>query len=197
MADPQEPDLSLSTEEWQESWKRSDQIAKVEAVNEENVPKPGFFTSLLQNETLCSSEWVISWWSTKPSDHQDPGPGPDEGLMIGSDGREMSSSWDNCWRLVNHYGDGTKSTLRQVSKALSPEWDGSWRSTSRLFTNRLSSNPSQNQVLSLDDLSQLREPLFSKTISKFHMGDLQLCIKPEVLAEWTESWRITKNNSEP
>ncbi|XP_044029123.1 uncharacterized protein LOC122865150 isoform X2 [Siniperca chuatsi] len=208
VVESQELDLSLPTEEWQMSWRKSEKNNKkgdTSSVNGENVPKSGFLTLLVQtqhhNEALCSSEWSESWRSTKPASQQDHFTVPNDGLMNESiankqdnDG-EMSSKWEECWRLVNHHGCN-KSKLPQVQKSHSPEWADSWRAAMVVFNNHKNSDPSlrQDHRDTYDDCGQQKESHLHK-IKKYRDLYLQLCNEFKALSEWSKSWQVTKNNS--
>lgn len=204
-------DLSLAAEEWQMSWRKSDHNNKKDdtsSINEESVAKYGFFTLLVEtqhhNEALCSSEWSDSWRSSKPESQQDHFTVPNDGLMNESivekqdKDREMSSNWEESWKLVNHHG----CKLPQVKKYHNSEWANSWRTTMLAFNNHRSSDPSQDHNDTFDDCSQQRESHLQKAMlvsqEKKHRDlYLQLCNEFNALTEWSKSWQVTKNNSKP
>ncbi|XP_037609560.1 uncharacterized protein LOC119478712 [Sebastes umbrosus] len=210
----QELDLSLPIEEWQMSWRKADKNKKKEdAGNGENGAKSGFFTMLVEtqhrNECLCSSEWSESWRATKPASQQDDFNDPNDGLMNESTAkkqdkdREMSSKWEECWRLVNHHGCN-KAKLPQVKKSPNPEWANAWRANMVVVNNQKSSDPSLTQDHSdnYDDHSQQRESHLHKFMlvsceQKHRDQYLQLYNEFQALSEWTKSWQVTKNNSKP
>lgn len=216
MVESEELDLSLPTEEWQMSWRKSDKNNKKEdasSVNGENGATFGFFTMLVEtqhhNEALCSSEWSDSWRSTKPASEQDDFTVPDDGFMNESVANkqntdtEMSSKWEECWKLVNHHGCN-KSRLTQVKKSCNPEWANSWRAATMVFNNQKNSEPSLGQDHSdtYDERSQQREsPLHKVMLVSRELNHrdlyLQLCNECMALSEWSKSWQVTKNNSKP
>ncbi|XP_033951283.1 uncharacterized protein [Pseudochaenichthys georgianus] len=197
MVESQELDLSLPTEEWQMSWRKADKNKK--DGNEENVGKSGFFTHLLQtqhnNEALCSSEWSDSWLSTKPASQQDDSTVLNDGQMnesVEKQGKDtgMSSKWEECWRLANHYG--CKSKLPQAEKSHNPEWANSWRAA-------MVNNFHTNADPSVSEHSQQREShLFKAMLVSPEQKNRDLYLNEfEALSEWNTSWQVTKNNSKP
>lgn len=214
VVESQELDLSLPAEEWQMSWRKLNKNNKkgdTSSVNGENVPKFGSFTSLVEtqnrNEALCSSEWSESWRSTKLASEQDHFTVLNDGLMNASianqqdKDREMSSKWEECWRLVNHHGCN-KSKLPEVQKCHSPEWADSWRAAMVAFKNNKNSDPSlrQDHRDNYDDHSQqkdLHKVMLVSHEQKYRDLYLQLCSEFKDLSEWSKSWQVTKNNSKP
>ncbi|XP_031138263.1 uncharacterized protein LOC116038183 [Sander lucioperca] len=212
MVESQDLDLSIPTEEWQMSWRKSgkNKMEDASSING-NVAKFGFFTSLVetqhQNEALSSSEWSESWKSTKPASQQDPFSVSNDGLMNEyiaekqDNDRGMSSEWEECWRLVNHHGCN-ESKLPQ--KSHNPEWADSWKAAMVVFNNHKNSDPSLRQDNSgtYEDHSQLRESHLHKVMlvsreQKHRDLYVQLCKEFNALSEWSKSWQVTKNNSKP
>ncbi|XP_023265472.1 uncharacterized protein LOC111657508 isoform X1 [Seriola lalandi dorsalis] len=172
-----ELNLSLPTEEWHMSWRKSNKNNKEDtsSVNRESI---GYFTLLLETEhhsALCSSEWSESWRSTKQASQQEHITVPNDGLIDESiankqdKNSEMSFRWEECWRLVNHHGCN-KSQLSQVQRSPSPKWSNPWTATMVVLNNHKNSDPSGRQ-----------DP--SDTYDDF--------------SEWSESWQVTKNISKP
>ncbi|XP_034752283.1 uncharacterized protein LOC117959325 [Etheostoma cragini] len=212
MVESQELDLSISTEEWQMSWRKSDKnkMEDASSINGEHVAKFGFFTSLVetqhQNEGLSSSEWSESWKSTKPASQKDPIALSNDGLMNESiaekqdNDRGMSSKWKECWRLVNHHGSN-KSKVPQ--KSHNPEWANSWKAAMVVFNNHKNSDQfRQDPSGTYEDQSQLRESHLHKVMlvsreQKHRDRCVRLCNEFNTLSEWSKSWQVTKNNSKP
>ncbi|XP_029301333.1 uncharacterized protein LOC115017203 isoform X2 [Cottoperca gobio] len=207
VVESQELDLCLPIEEWQMSWRKSDKNNKKDAassVSGENVAKSGFFTLLVNtqhhNEALCSSEWSDSWRSTKPASQQDNLTVTNDGLINESiakkqdNDREMSSKWEECWRLVNHHG--CKSKLPQIKISHNPEWANSWRTVMVNFNNHNNSDPSLTNS-SQQRESQLHKVMLVSPQQKNRDRYLQLCNEFKALSEWSKSWQVTKNNSKP
>ncbi|KAK5852464.1 hypothetical protein PBY51_023930 [Eleginops maclovinus] len=199
VVESKELDLSLPIEEWQMSWKKADKDKKKDG-NEENVGKSGFFTQLLQtqhyNEALCSSEWSDSWLSTKPASQQDDLTVLNEGEVNKSVEKQdkdagLSSKWEECWRLANHYG--CKSKLPQVKKSSNQEWANSWRAAMLNFNYHKKSDPS------VSDHNQQREAhLYKAMLVSPEQKNRDLYLNEfEALSEWSTSWQVTKNNSKP
>lgn len=200
-------DVSPSTEEWKMSWRKSDKNHKEEglSIKEENVPQSGLFPFLVEtqhNET--SLEWSNSWKVIKPTSEIPNGAKHNETISHKqhNDG-EMSSKWDDSWRLVNHHSCN-KSTSSQVQKSHSLEWSDSWRVAMVDPNNPRISDCSLTQDHSYtnnghyqQEKSQLHKVLFESQKLRFRDKYLQLCDKFMALSEWDKSWQVTKNNSKP
>lgn len=208
--DSQQLNLSLPIEDWQMSWKKSDPCSK-EDTNGENIPKSGFFTLLLEtehhDEVLHSSEWSESWRSTKSAIQQDPISVPGDGILNECVARkqdknqEISSEWEECWRLVNHHCYN-KSEVPQHKKSQSSEWANSWQVAMVVVNKSQNSNPTLKKDDDFNDHNQQKEPCFHKIMPMSHEHKdnhlyLQHCKEFNGVSEWSKSWQVTKNNSEP
>lgn len=198
------------TEEWKMSYRKSDNNNNEEDthyVNGESFPKSGLFTLLMDAQpNEASSVWSKSWRSIKSASQQHNftitnfGQENESTPNKQDKDREMSSKWEECWRLVNHYGC-YKSP--QVQKSHSPEWADSWR-TNVVFNSHKNSDPSLVQDHSdvYNDRCQEKESHLHKVKLVSHdlkHRDLymQLCTEFKTLSEWSKSWQMTKNNSKP
>ncbi|XP_040915056.1 uncharacterized protein LOC121195571 [Toxotes jaculatrix] len=207
-----ELELSLPTEEWQMSWRKSDKNSKKEhtsSVNGENVHRSGYFNLLLETqhlkEALCSSEWNESWRSTKPASQQEDFSVQNDGLVNESVANKLNENnemrREECWRIINHLGCN-KSQLPQVQKSHSPKWANSWRAATVVFNNHKNSDPSlrHNHSDTYDGCIELRKSHLQKGTLLSHErkhSDLQFYNEFQALPEWSESWQVTKNNSKP
>nr|XP_033502286.1 uncharacterized protein LOC117269407 [Epinephelus lanceolatus] len=217
VVESEELDLMLPPEEWEMSWRKFDKNSMQEdasSANGDNFAKSALFTPLVEtqryNEALCSSEWSDSWQSTKPASEEDDFTAPDhDDLMNESDAkmqnndRQMSSEWEECWKLINHHG-GNKSELPEIKKSHNPEWASSWRAAMVVHNNHKNSEPSlrQDHGDTYDDRSHLRDSylynvLLESREQKHRDLYFQLCNELEALSEWSKSWQVTKNNSKP
>lgn len=202
----QDLDVSLPTEEWKVSWRKSDKNHKEEglSIKEENVPQSGLFRVLVetqQNET--SLEWSNSWKVIKPTSEIPNGAQNNESIANKQHkDREMSSKWDDSWRLVNH-DSCNKSSLPQVQKSFTLEWSDSWRAAMVVPNHRISDcsltqDPGYtNKGHFQQKKSQLHKVLLESQKLRFRDMYLQLCDEFMCLSEWGKSWQVTKNNSKP
>lgn len=209
----QEAELSLHTKDWQMSWRKSDKNIKKEdepSINGDKIPQCGFFTLLVEtqhhNET-CFSEWSESWRSTKPESHQKHFAVPSDSLLNKSNKQDknmdVSSRWEECWRLVNHHGRN-KSKLPPVQKSHSSEWANSWKTAVVVSSNHKKSAPSLRQIDNDTHVhsSQKRESHLHKIMVECHdkrYRDVHLQFHENFkdLADWSKSWLVAKNISGP
>lgn len=141
--DSLELNVDLPTEEWHMSWKKPSSHKK-EDTSSINGNKSGYFALMLEtqqlNEALCSSEWSESWKCTKHQSekgHVVPDGGLTDEYVDKQDKRkEMSSRWEECWRLVNHHG------CSQVQTSESPEC-ANWTAAMVIFNKH--SDPSMKE----------------------------------------------------
>ncbi|XP_072228653.1 uncharacterized protein [Leuresthes tenuis] len=202
MVESQQLDFSLSADEWHKSWQRPEEMKKKTSVNGENDHKSGFFTLLVEtqrhNEALYSSEWIDSWQSTKPANQEDHF--TNEGLMDRSNANkqdediEISSEWEECWKLSNHHGGNNFKPQHQ--KVNRPQWASSWRAATASFSGLKNSDHGSG------DHGQQKESHSHRFISVPHTRHhrhlyLQLCNEFEAHTEWNKSWQVPKNNSKP
>ncbi|XP_034457399.1 uncharacterized protein LOC117771303 [Hippoglossus hippoglossus] len=211
LMETEELDVSLPAEKWQSSWRKSNPSNKKDpsSVNEENVSRYGFFTMLLESlhhdKTPCS-EWSDSWRSTKAASQQDHLPDEaliNESVMNTQDKKcEVSSMWEDCWRISNLHG--CNKSEPQSESSHSPEWENSWRAATVVNNNHGNSDrslrPDDND--SYDDSIQWKQSFLQKiklesNEHKYKDLYLQLYNEFNALSEWSKSWQVTKNNSQP
>ncbi|XP_028273851.1 uncharacterized protein LOC114443750 [Parambassis ranga] len=206
----QELDLVLPNNEWEVSWKKSENQNKDN--KGENGFHPGFFTMLVEsqhhNEVRCSSEWSEGWRATKPANQQGHFTDSNDSSMSQSVtnnqsmDNEMSSKWEESWRFVNHHS-GNTFEVTQPKKSLSPEWACSWKAATMVLSNREDTDPSlqEDHMNTYGDRSQHKQSSFQNMPvsreEKFRQLYMQLCSEFKGLSEWNKSWQMTKNNSKP
>lgn len=163
MEESLELDLGFPTEEWHLSWRKSsNNNNKKKDASSINGKNTGCFTLLLEtqqlNEALCSSEWSESWRCTKHASEQEHITVPNGGFMESGDVdkqdkcKEMSSRWEECWRLVNLQG---YSQVSQIQRAESPKC-ANWTACMVIFNKHWNSDPSleQNPDNTYNDFSE-------------------------------------------
>lgn len=209
-------DLTHPTEDWESSWRQSDNDNKKEmsSLNGENVDTFGKFSWLVRtqchNESLCTSEWSGSWKSTKPSSQQAPYPPTTDGLNKEAFRNKQDNEdkfkyeWEECWKYVNHQlCDKSKSPSHWKSQ--SPGWVDSWK-LAMLVSNiyKKSQSSVQHGENNIHDYpSQQKESHLHKVImfvsheQQSRNLSLQLFNEFKDLSEWSKSWQVTKNNSKP
>ncbi|XP_062384340.1 uncharacterized protein LOC134071581 [Sardina pilchardus] len=189
--------------EWESSWKyKKSEGKKKDGVS--NGPKHGRMARLKhlevsqhKNEEKCSSEWIDSWKSTKPSENGDVC--FEENMVHSEEGNQQGnedqtgSKWAASWKYLNSQFHSASSSKKSKSRG----WADAWKISKPVESH---DEPSETKSMDVMDHEPLDPHIHGVIIpvcmaEKYKYRSNQFCEGKTVLAEWEKSWEAAKNMS--
>ncbi|XP_041936850.1 uncharacterized protein LOC121698638 [Alosa sapidissima] len=191
--------------EWESSWKYKKSGGK-KRDGVANGPKHGRMARLKhleashhKNEEKCSSEWIESWKSTKPSENGDVC--FEENMVQSEKGNQQGnedqtgSKWEASWKYLNRQFHSVSKSSSKKPKSCG--WSDAWKISKPIENHDEPTETKSMDVMDHEPLDPYVHGVIIPvcTAEKYKYRSNQFREGKNILAEWDKSWEAAKNIS--